>query len=135
MTFLMLIAIFLPGSAGNRKIWLYYTVSLMLHWYNKDVITFAIAVVIMSTKERSHSRLPFCLIMAFDCFLSISFPFKTSLTSCFPCVTALSVAVYVVKSNASLEILQRGVANICVFEPYFVNHFFSEATQGVGCHN
>ena len=43
-------------------------------------------------------------LMVFNHFFSISFPFKTSLTTLFPSVPELSVAVYVVRTQGLVEL-------------------------------
>ena len=65
-------------------------------------------------------------IVVFSVFLSISFPFKTSLTACFPSVPDPSVAVYVVRKMSLV-----GIVNEAPFsdrEPFRL-----KARHGVPC--
>lgn len=65
----------------------------------------------------------FCTV--FSHFLSIFVAFETSLTTCFPCVPTLSVAVYVVKSRGALRLFRYspvviGKQKRTVIRPAFV---------------
>ena len=78
-------------------------------------------------------------LVLFSGFLSILFPFKTSLAPCFPSVPVPSVAIYVVKSRASLELIQRGSNTVCnlirTLVTLLYQSFLVKAAQGVGRHN
>ena len=71
-------------------------------------------------------------IVLFNRFLSISFPFKPSLTSCFPSVPEPSVAVYVVRKQRLVGIDQRASTAICVLrvdQKHWINQQISSLSN------